>query len=62
MLITFENEIYVDYHITKTENQNVLSPSKQSLKRIFAPKYSETCLNIKRITKQITTKERLTQI
>ena len=35
----------IDYHI-KAENQNVLNPSKQSLKRIFVFKYSETCLSI----------------
>ena len=36
------------------------NPSKQSLKRIFVFKYLETCLSIKRITKQFTIKERLT--
>ena len=45
----------IDYHI-KAENKNVLNPSKQSLKRIFVFKYSETCLSIQRNTKQITTK------
>ena len=34
--------------------------SKHSLKRIFVFKYLETCLNIKGIIKQFTTKERLT--
>ena len=36
------------------------NPSKQSLKRIFVFKYLETCLNIKGIIRQFTTKERLT--
>ena len=36
------------------------NPFKQSLKRIFVFKYLETCLNIKGIIKQFTTKERLT--
>ena len=57
----WKHESYVDYHITKVEfPQNVSNPSKQSLKRIFVFKYLETCLSIKRITKQFTIKERLT--
>ena len=43
VLILFKKEIYVDYHITKEQNRNVLNPSKQSFKRIFVLKYSETC-------------------
>ena len=61
-LLHSKHESYVDYHITKAKNKNVPNPSKKSLKRIFVFKYLEMCLNIKRIAKQITTKERMTQI
>ena len=56
-----KHESYVDYHITKVENQNVLNPSKQSLKHMFVFKYSKTYSSNKKNTKQIATKERLTQ-
>ena len=56
MLITFKT-CNVDYHITKAENWNVVSPSKQSLKRIFVFKYSETCFNSTRITKNYNQKK-----
>ena len=46
--------------LKRNSPKNISNPSKQSLKGIFVFKYSETYLNIKRITKQFTTKEKLT--
>ena len=56
-----KHESYIDLFITNAKNQNVPNSSKQNLKLAFGFKYSEKCLNVNRITKQITIKESSTK-